>query len=252
MISDDFDNNKSDNYLHKISSKQETFLAVTGILLWITIGLSIANIYFFVETISYNNDIQHAINIFNNISSELFEYFKNNDNQTSTDCYSFDGKEFVIKSPMVLSPNAKTKIQFPTGLKLPGMTILPNEIDLYGSILFNNNMYEINGWASNFKSLIQASMNSNFIGKPGYTEIGYLTSSSSSASCAGLKSTTLGDNNYPFPGVYINSLNGYQLCICTSNWLKRSNSDVIGSPLRLALSGSSSYDTAGEYCVPLY
>lgn len=254
MILDDFDAGENDNYLHKVSSKQETFLVITGLLLWITIALSITNIYFFYQTIQFNDNIEKLIVKSNNsnISQEISQYFKQNKKYIQNDCYTFDGKQFLVTSPMVLSDNAKSKIQFPLGLKLPGMTISSTKIDLYGSILFNNNLYPTSQIVGDNQNVMpQSSMNSNFIGKPGYTEIGLLSSSSTGATCAGLKSAIPGDNTYPFPGVYVNTIGSNRLCICLNNWLRRITADNWNSPLRLALEGTGPYNTPGEYCVPL-
>jgi len=242
----DFD----DNSLHKISSKQTTFLVVTGIPLWIILALSIACIFFFVQTIKFNKDITNAINAYNKSSPTFFNYFKTHGNQITTDCFTFDGHQITLTAPMVLSSNAKQKIQFENGLKLPGMTLTPTEIDLTGSILFNNNLFGLYQYIE-AKSLIQASMNSHFIGQPGYTEIGFRTSSQNTQ-C--ISSSTVGANNNPFPGVYIapgSSPNTYQLCLCLANWIRRDASATASTPLQLSLQGTGQYNKPGEYCIPL-
>jgi len=242
----DFD----DNSLHKISSKQTTFLVVTGIPLWIIIGFTFACVFFFVQTYNYNKDISNAIVVYNHSSAALFNYFKTHDNQITTECFTFDGRVFTITAPMVLSSDAKQKIQFENGLKLPGMTILPKEIDLSGSILFNNNIFGLFNYIG-AKSLIQASMNSHFIGQPGYTEIGFKTSNQN-APCA--TSTTVGANDTPFPGVYItpgSTPDSLNLCLCLANWVRRNNAATTSTPLALSLQGTGIYNTPGEYCIPL-
>lgn len=236
------------NYLHKLSSKQTTFLVITGLLLWPVIGLAIANIYFFVTTLNFNQDIAAAIHKYNETSSDFFNYFRSNGNKISNECFTFDGKTIVITAPMILSSNAKQKLQFENGLKLPGMTITPTEIDLSGSILFNNNLFP----TFQFRfliSLLQSSMNSHFIGNPGYTEIGY--KSSLNTQC---NPTAIGANGTPFPGVYIapgTSGSSYNLCLCLTNWVRRNSTDTTSSPLQLSLQGNGPYNTAGEYCIPL-
>lgn len=243
----DFD----DNYLHKISSKQTTFIVLTNIMLWVCIALAFVGVFFFVTTYNYNKNERNAINKYNHSSAELFNYFKTHNNRITTECYDFDGHRFLITAPMVLSTNAKQKLQFETGLKLPGMTITPTEIDLSGTILFNNNLYTTYEFESNAKSLIQASMNSHFIGKPGYTEIGFKLNGQNSQ-CNPFSS--VGANNNPFPGVYVtagSSPNSFNLCLCLTNWVRRNNTDTATSPLQLALQGNGAYNTPGEYCIPL-
>lgn len=242
----DFD----DNSLHKLSSKQTTFLVVTGIPLWVIVCLSIACVFFFVETVEYNKDITNAINTYNKSSSTFFNYFRSNGNQIITDCFIFDGHQFTVTAPFVLSSNAKQKIQFENGLKLPGMVITPTEVDLSGSILFNNNLYGT--YQYRFEtSLIQSSMNSHFIGQPGYTEIGFRTSTQNTQ-C--ISSSPVGANDNPFPGVYVapgSSPNTFKLCLCLANWVRRDESATAGTPLALSLQGTGQYDTPGEYCIPL-
>lgn len=239
------DEGKKD-HLHKVSSTQTTFLVITQILNVIIIGLGFACLFFFIETMDTNNSIHNVINNHKNITNEIYDLFKNNQKEILTECYNISATGITITAPIVLSDNAANKIQFQNGLKLPGMNIETNKIDLYGSILFNNNLNYIH--YADPPSLIQASAMSNFIGQPGLTEIGFIPSPGPQTLCS--TTSPIGSNNYPFPSVYIShsGSSGYKLCICMANYVRRNGYDPVGAPLKLALQGTGKYNTPGEYC----
>lgn len=241
----------------RLSEKQKSFVSITQAFIWLTFVIVVATgsvlIWYTTDNI---NSIENSLNKFNNISV-IANYLKNPKKFLLEDeCISFDGNSITIKSPMILSANAKPNLQFENGLHVNGMMINPgNPISFTKSILFESNAdmlrsFIVGSYPPNaYLTAIGGSSNNLFFGNPGQTEISLV----SSQTC--VQSGTAGSTNYPFPGVYIRStVGGYQLCLCMANWVYRTNAQTFNTYL-FAFPGTGfgigPYNTPGEYCVSL-
>lgn len=228
----------------QLSSKQSFFIASTQISIIVFCVIGIAScVYFFPSFMNMRSDIRNKLrwDHFNNYTNSLENYFKNNGGKISTDCFTFDGKSFTITAPITLTDNALQKTQFKNGIKLKGMNVNTDNVQLTNKLLFSNNMNIINSLqpAGTVNSAVTSAFGSHFFGTPGKTEIGL---SVNGGEC--MQSGSAGDFNNPFPGMYIKS---NQICLCMANWLYRYDSHTPGT-YTYALSGSQAYNTQGEYC----
>jgi hypothetical protein len=233
----------------QLASKQKTFIGITQAIIITSCVIGIANcVYFFPTFFKTMENINKQIK---NIPGpdKLAAYFKNH-GVLEDDCLSFDGHSLTVKAPMTLSDLGLPKVQFKEGVKLNGLTISPTDIELTKVLLFNNNLDIVDyhcdpnscsGWYLN------AGYDSHFFGSAGLTEIGSTTPGSQ---CT--RQSPIGSGNNPFPGMYVktNVGNTYSLCLCTENWIYRTQVHTPGT-LTYALLGSGTYNTPGEYCVPL-
>lgn len=240
-----------------LSDKQKSFVIITQVVIWLSFVIIVAVSGVLIYYITNNlKTTKNAIDKFNNISV-IDNYLKNPTINITDECVSFDGHTFTFKSPILLSDNAKSNIQFEKGLNVNGMLIdTVNPIQFNKPILFENNMYVLNRFVTNsivtppsFVTAISASSNNLFFGNPGRTEI----SSVDSSTLCTLDSTP-GLGNHPFPGFYVRTGTINKLCLCMANWVYRTLNQTFNT-YQFAFPGSTgipgTYNTRGEYCVNL-
>ena len=240
-----------------LSEKQKSFVSVSQVFIWLSfviiVGTGSVLIWYTTENF---NTVDKAINKFNNISI-IANYLKNPSKFLLEDeCLSFDGSTLTIKSPMILSANAKKNMQFENGINVNGMSINPpNPITITKSVLFENNAHILNSFflggltPNSYLTAIGASSNNLFFGNPGQTEISLV----SSQTC--VRGVTPGLTTTPFPGVYIRSAgSSYKLCLCMGNFVYRTPAQMFNT-YQFAFPGPTltegPYNTRGEYCATL-